>query len=437
MTIPEGNYGNSTTVYPDPISGYDTPEIKVVYGSDGTPTITQDGKTIDKDNPVTYTGVTNDESTVPVTNPDGSTSDLTIPEGNYGNSTTVYPDPISGYDTPEIKVVYGSDGTPTITQDGKTIDKDNPITYTGVTNPEQKLTVKNPDGSTTDLVIPEGKFGDAPITVSAISISGYSAPAVIVTYNSDGTSTITDAKDTTKPITTADTLTYTRKSSGGGSTTVEPTTPDEGAIEHKNQTISTYSDKPAVNIYRLGSDNKMSQITNRQLLSASNWYSDEIITIDGVSYYRVATNEWAKTSQAYPYQALNLHIRTYNDSEKPLYRAENTLIGNETLAPSSSWITDRETYVINNTKYYRVATNEFVNANDVYVYSPVNMVVTTRSDAYTNIYTAKGELVTNRSLINNSSWKADSITYINGDKYYRVATNEFVKASDVDVNNQI
>lgn len=114
-----------------------------------------------------------------------------------------------------------------------------------------------------------------------------------------------------------------------------------------------------------------------------------------------------------------------------------SFISNETLAPSSSWITDRETYVINNTKYYRVATNKFVSADDVYVYSPVNMVVTTHANTYTTVYTAKGAAVTNRSLMNDSSWKVDSITYINGDKYYRVATNEFVKASDVDVNNMI
>jgi len=43
-------------------------------------------------------------------------------------------------------------------------------------------------------------------------------------------------------------------------------------------------------------------------------------------------------------------------------------------------------------------------------------------------------LIKNRSLASRTDWLADSIVYINGVEYYRVATNEFVKASDVDTN---
>ncbi|ALB30075.1 SLAP domain-containing protein [Companilactobacillus heilongjiangensis] len=308
------------------------------------------------------------------------------------------------------------------------------VKLTGTSNDPQTLTIKNPNGTISKLPIPGGNYGDSPQTITAPSVAGYTAPSVIVTYNASGIPTITYAIDTTKAITADDELSYTRIPSSSGSSTVKPVDPTEGVIEQKVQTISTYSDKPDVELYQIGSDNKMSQISNRDLATASNWYSDATVTIDGVSYYRVATNEWAKMSQAYPYQALNLHIRTYNDSEKALYKAENIVISNETLAPSSSWITDRETYVINNTKYYRVATNEFVNADDVYVYSPVSMVVTTHANQYTTVYNAKGAAVTDRSLNSDSSWKVDSIAYINGDKYYRVATDEFVKASDVDVN---
>ncbi|WP_201782117.1 SLAP domain-containing protein, partial [Companilactobacillus nantensis] len=315
------------------------------------------------------------------------------------------------------------------------IDTQNPIKLIGITNNDKKLTLKNPDGTTTKWNIPAGHYGDSPVTLTAKALPGYKAPSVIVTYNASGIPTITNANDTTKPLTETDELSYTRNPSHDGSSAVNPTTTGEGVIESKPQTVSTYSDKPDVELYQLGADNKMSPITSRSLATASNWYSDATITVDGISYFRVATNEWAKVGEVYPYQALNLHIRTYDDSEKDLYKAENVLITKETLAPSSSWITDRETYVINNTKYYRVATNEFVNADDVYVYSPVNMVVTTHADKYTTLYTAKGAEVTNRTLSNDSSWKVDSITYINGDKYYRVATNEFVKASDVDIRN--
>jgi hypothetical protein len=99
------------------------------------------------------------------------------------------------------------------------------------------------------------------------------------------------------------------------------------------------------------------------------------------------------------------------------------------LAPNTSWFSDRITYVINGEEYYRVATNEFVSAKDAYVYEPTNMVVTTHKDTNaTALYSAKGEYIGSRSLAADSSWLVDSITYINGVKYYRVATNEFVKS---------
>lgn len=392
------------------------------------------------DHEITYTPIHTSDTSITITDPiTGKTTTATIPGGEFGTTAPDFsPEPIDGYVTPVLSVTYGDKGQMTVKQGDTIIDADHPVVYTGNPNKSKTLTVKNPDGTISQLTIPAGNYGDDTVPVTAPEIAGYKAPSLIVSYNKNGIPTITDAKDPTKVISDTDVLSYTKNPSHGGSTTIKPvvpTTPSEGTIEHKTQTISTYSDKPDVELYQLGADNKMAPITNRSLATASNWYSDATITVDGISYFRVATNEWAKVGEVYPYQALNLHIRTYDDSEKDLYKAENVLITKETLAPSSSWITDRETYVINNTKYYRVATNEFVNADDVYVYSPVNMVVTTHADKYTTLYTAKGAEVTNRTLSDNTSWKVDSITYINGDKYYRVATNEFVKASDVDIRN--
>ena len=416
-----GKVGDTVEITVPTKDGY-TPDKTTVSGI-----IQPDGsiKVIDD---VTYTGNSITSGSASISTNDGDKT-VTGISGKVGDTVDVTVPTKEGY-TPDKSIVSG------VIQPDGSVKVTDTITYTGVDNPSQTLTVKNPDGTISQLLIPAGKYGDGPISVTAKEMSGYKAPSVIVTYNANGIPTITDAIDTSKSILETDELSYTKNPSHG-SGTVKPviSNPGEGTIEHKTQTISTYSDKPDVELYQLGADNKMAPITSRYLATASNWYSDATITIDGISYFRVATNEWAKVGEVYPYQALNLHIRTYDDSEKDLYKAENVLITKETLAPDSSWITDRETYVINNTKYYRVATNEFVNADDVYVYSPVNMVVTTHADKYTPLYTAKGAEVTNRTLSNNTSWKVDSVTYINGDKYYRVATNEFVKASDVDVEN--
>src|SRR5699024_11521248 len=185
-----------------------------------------------------------------------------------------------------------------------------------------------------------------------------------------------------------------------------------------------------------GEDNKMTAISNYGLAKQSTWYSDEQITVDGIQYLRVTTNKWVKASQVYSYQDLNQYVRTYDKTAKVLYKSEDEVINNRILQPNTSWFSDRTTYVINGDKYYRVATNEFVSAKDVYIYQPTNMVVKTHTDSPSkNLYTAKGELITNRSLVADSNWLVDSIVYIEGIKYYRVATNEFVKASDVDINH--
>ncbi len=320
--------------------------------------------------------------------------------------------------TYKISIVLGDNPNYSIkTVDGIFTIKPNNLTFNG-------------NGITKDQDAAVGSF----ITLPK---SGFSRPGYrLIGWNTNPDGSGVEYKVGSDYTVSANTQLYaqwTTNRSSGSST--KDSNKDNSKINYKNQTISTYADKPTVDLYKLSNDNIMSVITNRVLAPGTDWFNDATMMIDDVGYYRVATNEWAKMSQAYPYEDLNLYIRTYNDSEKELYKAEDELIANRILAPSSSWITDRKTYVINNSKYYRVATNEFVSANDVYVYSPVSLIVTVNSNTYANIYNAKGQLVNNRALRNDTSWKTDSITYINGDKYYRVATDEFVKSSDVDVNH--
>ncbi|MFC6322557.1 SLAP domain-containing protein [Companilactobacillus baiquanensis] len=48
-----------------------------------------------------------------------------------------------------------------------------------------------------------------------------------------------------------------------------------------------------------------------------------------------------------------------------------------------------------------------------------------------NLYDDQGNLITNRGLDINTTWHSDQEFTYNGQKYYRVAPNEYVKASDV------
>lgn len=58
-------------------------------------------------------------------------------------------------------------------------------------------------------------------------------------------------------------------------------------------------------------------------------------------------------------------------------------------------------------------------------------VVTTNSGSYKRLYTLEGKMITNRALGTNSQWYTDQYAIVKGEKMYRVATNEWVKASDV------
>ncbi len=217
-------------------------------------------------------------------------------------------------------------------------------------------------------------------------------------------------------------------------TKIPSTTTTQPMIQKIHTNISTHPNSGNIPIYQWNYDN-MSILKNQQLAPQTDWFTDQTIVVSGIKYYRIATNEWVKASQVYPYRDLDIHIRTYDKTTKVLYESADQIVGNREIQPNSSWYSNQTAYFINGEKYYRIADGEFVKASDAYVYQPTDMTVRVKNDTpIQNLYTAKGQLITNRSLVADSDWFVDSIVYINGIKYYRVATDEFVKASDVGID---
>lgn len=103
------------------------------------------------------------------------------------------------------------------------------------------------------------------------------------------------------------------------------------------------------------------------------------------------------------------------------------------LAPGTDWYSDQRIVVKGNT-FYRVATNEWVKANDVYVYKAYTSIVKTKSGDIKKLASSEGQTVTDRALASNTDWYSDRIGYLNdgATPYYRVATNEFVRQTDAD-----
>lgn len=113
-----------------------------------------------------------------------------------------------------------------------------------------------------------------------------------------------------------------------------------------------------------------------------------------------------------------------------LYDKNGKLITNRALAENSAWFSDQK-YTLDGVLYYRVANDEYVKASDVYVYTAEDHIVDTKGRSIVYLVDSKGHKVTDRALSPNTEWYTDRYTIINGQKYYRVATNEFVSAADV------
>lgn len=118
-----------------------------------------------------------------------------------------------------------------------------------------------------------------------------------------------------------------------------------------------------------------------------------------------------------------------------IYDANGKLNDNVVLSQGSSWIID-QTKTINGAEYYRVATNEYVKASDVYNYVPLQSIVRTKSTNLTPVYNTKGQLVMDLALDTNTPWYTDRSATIKGSEMYRVATDQWVKASDVVLEKQ-
>lgn len=112
-----------------------------------------------------------------------------------------------------------------------------------------------------------------------------------------------------------------------------------------------------------------------------------------------------------------------------LYDANGKLITNRGLNVNTAWESDA-IYNFNGVTYYRVLTDEYVKASDVYIYTDkiANIKVNDGQNGDLVDYLG-GDL--DRKLKSGSEWKTDRIALINGKEYYRVSTDEFIPVSEV------
>ncbi|MFD1471703.1 SLAP domain-containing protein [Companilactobacillus mishanensis] len=154
--------------------------------------------------------------------------------------------------------------------------------------------------------------------------------------------------------------------------------------------------------------------------------SDSSVTLQKGSNAKTVQVIKSGSSVATPFSGT---IATFpNGGVVPLYNGEGTQ-STRSLGADSAWQSD-QTKTINGEKYYRVSTDEWVKASQVYEYSGQNRSITTNSGAVKALYATDGSR-SNRSLAPGSAWFTDKLANINGTQMYRVSTNEWVAASDV------
>lgn len=100
------------------------------------------------------------------------------------------------------------------------------------------------------------------------------------------------------------------------------------------------------------------------------------------------------------------------------------------LENESGWKVDKKLTLPNGDIYYRVSTNEYLKDSDVVLGKNKNEVVfVINSKGAPTYLDTKNDV--GRVLDDESAWKTDRTVMINGEKYYRVSTNEYIKSSDV------
>ena len=186
--------------------------------------------------------------------------------------------------------------------------------------------------------------------------------------------------------------------------------------------------KPETGVVRtFGADTELVDSAGKpidsQLSPNTEWKYNKVITIKGKKYYEVATNEYLAADSAVQFTPVKAGTAITTKIAATVYNSEGQILTTK-LPAGSSWKTDGSA-VINGIPMCRIATDEWIPAQGVDTYSSVKMTYTV--DSETPVYDIDGNVLPN-TLKAGTTWKVDQIVMIDGQEYYRVATNEYIKA---------
>lgn len=175
-----------------------------------------------------------------------------------------------------------------------------------------------------------------------------------------GSTTSTDTSSSSNDTSSSDNNAETNSGTNTGSGVI--------TVENSNGTY--------VPLVALQDDGSMKTVSNRALGQNSAWKTDQTKEVNGITYYRVATNEWVAADYITSGQGTNTSTTTDAASGANVIKVDNIdstfvnlmalqddgsmkQVSNRALGNNTSWKTD-QTKEVSGVTYYRVATNEWV-----------------------------------------------------------------------------
>lgn len=233
-------------------------------------------------------------------------------------------------------------------------------------------------------------------------------------------------------------------------------TGNENAIEGKQTSLTdvvTITNKNSAHVYLNADPNKIA--ANRTLDNGTSWATtSKVVKADGTVFYQVSKTEYVKASDVQlesertnpPVNIADTAI-IINNSGSVVYRLPNLKTATNRVLPyQSSWITTK--YVMDNSgnKFYFVGNDCYIKATDVSLKSTQSGgdytkdkvvaypdIINITANPGAKVYDDKHNLLA-VSLSNRTNWKIDQkSTHADGSIWYRVATNQWVSANDVEV----
>ncbi|MFD1418353.1 glycoside hydrolase family 73 protein [Companilactobacillus keshanensis] len=236
-----------------------------------------------------------------------------------------------------------------------------------------------------------------------------------------------------------------------------------GATQQVNGTqtkiddIATVTKKGAAALYTDAYPDQ--QVSTRALGEGTPWrVISKVVTPEGETYYQVSTHEFVKASD------VQLKSEEGSTTQPPVSISDTATISNtngavvyssgnanattdRTLPYKSSWVTTAYVLGDDGAKYYLVGTGSYVKDSDIQLASETTTdesdqdvivdypdVVHVIASPSARLYNSKHQVSTNRALAANTDWKVDKkSTHSDGSIWYRVSSDEWVSANDVQV----